>query len=155
MESVLPQLIKGKDPESKTLIFALGDIARAYFEHQLTSSPGAMSSVQSIMNTKRNIKVLFLNKLQYLFMYLTKFEAESTSDAVEFSNLVIFGLDDLLGCEQQHAQLSTTQTRLANLIYNVAFKTRKKHQLNLIFTPSAQGSKGLVELEQYWREIVI
>ena len=111
-----------------------------------------MSSVRASINARNNINVLFLNKLQYLFMYLTKFEVEEGEGIVNFKNLLIYGLDEVLGLEGD--TLSASQTRLANLIYNVAFKVKSRYQIEIQFISSNDETcEDLNRLEQYWREI--
>ncbi|SCU89660.1 LANO_0D05886g1_1 [Lachancea nothofagi CBS 11611] len=152
METLLAQLILEEDEVPSTLVFALGSVAREYFEKELISSLGTMSSVRAMLNSRDHINVLFLNKLQYLYMYLTKFEVEEGEGRVTFKNLVIYGLDDSLGLKDEH--LSVEQTRLANLIYNVAFKVKARYQVEVQFIPCRAGPcDDLNRLEQYWREI--
>ncbi|SCV01420.1 LAME_0G16094g1_1 [Lachancea meyersii CBS 8951] len=152
METVLSQLILEEHESSCTLIFALGATARKYFENDLQSSTGTISSVRAMMNARNQIKVLFLNKLRYLHMYLTKFEVNEGNEKLSFENLIIYGLDEAL--ELDRDVLTAPQLRLANLIYNVAFKVKGRYQIEIQFVPSRQvPCDDLSRLEQYWREI--
>ncbi|CUS20616.1 LAQU0S01e10682g1_1 [Lachancea quebecensis] len=152
MDTVLAQLILDDNEKLGTLIFALGETARHYFEHQLSSSAGTMSSVRAAINSGSNIKVLFLNKLQYLFMYLTKLEGEGSKQELKLTNLIVYGLDEAL--ELVNDDLSTPQTRLANLIFNVAFKVKARHRIEVQFISSKDDVyDNLNRLEQYWQEV--
>ncbi|CAR22547.1 Shu1p [Lachancea thermotolerans CBS 6340] len=152
MDTALAQLILDDNEKLGTLIFALGETARHYFEHQLSSSAGTMSSVRASTNSRCNIKVLFLNKLQYLFMYLTKLEGEGNGQELGLTNLIIYGLDEAL--ELVDDKLSIAQTRLANLIFNVAFKVRARHRVEVQFISSKDDvHDNLNRLEQYWQEV--
>ncbi|SCU94774.1 LADA_0G11122g1_1 [Lachancea dasiensis] len=152
METVLSQLILEECEVPSTLIFALGSTAREFFENDLTSSAGTMSSVRAVVNAQQHIKVLFLNKLQYLYMYLTKFEVEDGEGKLTFKNLIIFGLDESLGLSDD--QLAWPQVRLSNLIYNLAFKIKSRYQVEVHFVPSGDlPCDALNQMEQYWREV--
>ncbi|KAH3899814.1 uncharacterized protein SCODWIG_01831 [Saccharomycodes ludwigii] len=145
----------------KSIIFALGDKSRKYFEDELSQGggdQGIASSIQVIWNSENNIDILFLDKLQYLFMYLTKFEVTSVK-SFEYQNVIIFGLDDMIinydnaGLttsklknsqsedanvnvgEIKVATLNVEQLRLLNLIYNIAYKTKYTQNINLVFVP--------------------
>ena len=71
--------------------------------------------------------------MQYVFMFLTKLEAEKY---VEYTNLILYGLDVLLGQDtgkQGSANgsifvLSAEQVRLANLTFDTLFKVKRKHE---------------------------
>ncbi|SCU92210.1 LAFA_0F08812g1_1 [Lachancea sp. 'fantastica'] len=152
MEGVLSQLILEDAETSSTLIFALDVTARRYFENDLNCSTGTMSSIRAMLNARDQIKVLFLSKLQYLYMYLTKFEVSEVSEKLSFGNLIIYGMDEALGPKEK--SLTIEQTRLANLIFNVAFKIKERYQMNVQFVPSQEDHHDdLGKLEQYWREI--
>ncbi|SCV00242.1 LAMI_0G03796g1_1 [Lachancea mirantina] len=151
MENVLAHLIVEDRQTWKTLIFALGDASRRYFEEGLSSSPGVMSSVIATINSRRNIKVMFLSKLQYLYMFLNKFE--SARDEMEFNRLVIFGLDEILGYPIEEG-LDSSQLRLAHLIFSVACRVEQTKSIEIQFVPSLPSScEELDVLEQYWREL--
>ncbi|SCW04446.1 LAFE_0H13696g1_1 [Lachancea fermentati] len=152
IETVLAQLIIEEDNSNNTLIFGLASNAREYFEKELTSSSGTMSSVRAMVNSRTSIKVLFLSKLQYLFMYLTKLEVDDANTSTRYTSMIFYGLDELLKCDKQ--SLCAQQVRLANLIFNVTFKLKNKHELEVQFVPSLPYEcSDLNRLEQYWREM--
>ena len=177
INEVIRRLLLETRPENtKTLIFVLGDPSRAYFERGLTlesdsksessygkgKGKGKVSSIESVVRCRDEIKVLFLNRMQYVFMFLTKLEAEKY---VEYTNLILYGLDVLLGQEtgkQGSANgsifvLSAEQVRLANLTFDTLFKVKRKHELGTVkFVPFDGGSlvsRDLFQLEEYWRYI--
>ncbi|CEP60900.1 Shu1p LALA0_S02e02234g [Lachancea lanzarotensis] len=154
MERVLSQLILEEAELPSTLIFALDSTARKYFEDDLNCSTGNMSSIRAMLNARDQIKVLFLSKLQYLYMYLTKFEVSEVSEKLSFGNLIVYGMDEALGPREENS-LTVAQIRLANLIFNVAFKVKERYQMNVQFVSSLEGDgdDDLGRLEQYWREI--
>ena len=163
-------LLEARPENTRTLIFVLGDPSRAYFERGLTSESdsklqsryGKVSSIQSVVRCRDEIKVLFLNRMQYVFMFLTKLEAEKY---IEYTNLILYGLDVLLGQETEEQKgengssfsLSAQQVRLANLTFDTLFRVKRKHELGMVkFVPFSEGSsvsRDLLQLEEYWRYI--
>lgn len=134
----------------RVLIFVLGAEGKEYFEKDLPKQ-FTNSSVQAITNSKHYIKVMFLEKLQYLFMYLTKFETQGTS---EFEFLVIYGLDNLLDCKDTKVPFTAQQMRLTNLIYNISFKVSKLQKLDIKFIPfKKELHPDLDNFEKYWHRI--
>lgn len=154
--------VEGSEGNLKTLIFVLSNKAREYIEYHLKCSPGGTSSIQAVITSRSNINILFLNKLQYLFMYLMKLEAEEDPTEVVYNSLVIYGLDILLKesntIEPTHNNLFTRiQLRYANLIYSAIFKIERKHNMKLIkivpYDAESPLSKRLAKIELYWRSI--
>lgn len=144
--------LEGRDePRKQTLIFVVGENARGHIENGLRSEPGKLSSVAAVAKI-RDVDVLFLSRLQYLFMYLMKFEAEEAAGAIKYNNFVIYGLDEGLGGVER-----TKQLRLANLICNAAFRIKRKHDLlDVVLIPWDEQSSIAQELgrvERYWRHI--
>lgn len=133
---------------SKVLIFALGDIARQHVETELRASQGISSSVRAIIRSRRDVEVLFLNRLQYLFMYMMKLEVEM----VGYNVLIIYGLDELIfnGVTET---LKPNQLRLANLVFNAAFRIKRKQCLKTVTFISMHDSPQLSRLEEYWRHV--
>ncbi|AET38167.1 Shu1p Ecym_2437 [Eremothecium cymbalariae DBVPG len=149
MEAILKRIIN--ENEQKSLIFVLGAGPREYFEVELPSGAFTYPSVQAVANSRHNVKIMFLDKLQYLFMYLTKFETESKTD---FKTLVIYGLDVLLKVASTDSRLSVSQVRLTNLIYNISFRVAKRHGLDFEFVlHSTPANAEMQKLESYWRHI--
>lgn len=139
------------EPRKRTLIFVIGGNPRNHIEKGLHSEPGKLSSVIAVAKSRQDIDVLFLNRLQYLFMYLMKFEAEEAS-AIKYNNFVIYGLDEGLNSMERIKWL-----RLANLICNSAFRIKRKHEmLDVVLVPWAEESdisKELAQIDNYWRHI--
>ncbi|KAL3229204.1 Suppressor of HU sensitivity involved in recombination protein 1 [Nakaseomyces bracarensis] len=136
----------------KTLILVLGDEARLQFESQRYTT----STIGSLLRGKNDIGVLFLNSLQYLFMYLMKLEV--SPDA--YNHLVIYGLDSLVcnlpskaGSKEAHEEMSLEQVRAANLIYQAAFKVQRTHQFNVTNFINYRENEPLERIELYWKVI--
>lgn len=145
---------------TQTLIFTLGEKARHHIEYDLKSSPGILSSVKAIVRSREDIDVLFLNRLQYLFMYLMKFEAEEAVAQIKYNHFVIYGLDTLLEeihDDQKGKIITGEQLRLSSLIFNAAFRIKRKYTLqDVLFIPvdsSSDLTRELSKLEDYWRHI--
>lgn len=136
------------DRRSRTLIFALGDTARMHVETQLKPAPGVLSSVTAVIRSRRDVEVLFLNRLQYLFMYLMKLEVETEC----YNSLVLYGLDELIfdGAEEV---LKPEQLHLANLVFNAVFRIKRKHYLQAVRFITIRDSPQLKMLEDYWRHV--
>ncbi|GCF00410.1 hypothetical protein ZYGM_001787 [Zygosaccharomyces mellis] len=135
---------------SKTLIFVLGDEARSYVEKDLKVKSGILSSVNAIVRSRRDVEVLFLNRLQYLFMYLMKWEAED----VGYNRLVLYGLDDLIFADYEDREnMKSSQLRLANLVFNAAFRIKRKHCLKDVTVINSRDNDKLKRIEGYWRHV--
>ncbi|CAR26073.1 hypothetical protein ZYGR_0E00520 [Zygosaccharomyces rouxii] len=135
---------------SKALIFVLGDEARLYIERDLSASPGRLSSVNAIIRSRRDVEVLFLNRLQYLFMYLMKWEAED----VGYNRLVLYGLDELIFLNRDDSEnLTNSQLRLANLVFSAAFRIKRKHCLKDVSVINLRDHVRLKQIEDYWRHV--
>ncbi|AMD18912.1 HBR011Wp [Eremothecium sinecaudum] len=148
IELVLRKLLDG--PPDKSLIFVLGSRSRYFFESELPNGRFAFSSLRAVDNSRRNIKVMFLEKLQYLFIYLTKFEAEGLKS---LKQVIIYGLDELIKCNTANF-LSASQVRLANLIYSISFRVMRRHNVTVQFVLfRSPGIKDFESLENYWRYI--
>ncbi|AGO10463.1 AaceriABR011Wp [[Ashbya] aceris (nom. inval.)] len=143
MECTLLQLVTEDD--SKALVFVLGQDARRYFEEELPASPFEFPSPQAVANSRQNVGVMFLDKLQYLYMYLTKLEVD---EAPEYSTLVVYGLEQLLDVG---GELSADQVRLASLIYNTAFRVKLRHGTAVRFLAHGAPHAQLQKLEAHWR----
>lgn len=146
--------------KTQTLIFTLGEKARHHIEYDLKSSPGILSSVKAIVRIREDIAVLFLNRLQYLFMYLMKFEAEEAVAQIKYNHFIIYGLDTLLeeiNSEEDSKIITGEQLRLSSLIFNAAFRIKRKYTLqDVLFIPvnsSSDLARELSKLEDYWRHI--
>nr|6DEX_A Chain A, Suppressor of hydroxyurea sensitivity protein 1 [Eremothecium gossypii ATCC 10895] len=142
-ERALLQLVVEDD--AKALVFVLGQDARRYFEEELPASPFEFPSPQAVANSRQNVGVMFLDKLQYLYMYLTKLEVD---EAPEYRTLVVYGLEQLLGAG---GELDADQVRLASLIYNTAFRVRVRHGAAVRFVAHGAPHAQLQQLEAHWR----
>ncbi|CDH12075.1 uncharacterized protein ZBAI_03861 [Zygosaccharomyces bailii ISA1307] len=136
------------DRRSRTLIFALGDTARMHVETQLKPASGMLSSVTAVIRSRRNVEVLFLNRLQYLFMYLMKLEVEAEC----YNSLVLYGLDELIS-DGTGGTLKPEQLHLANLVFNAVFRIKRKHHLQAVTFITIIDSPQLKMLEDYWRHV--
>ncbi|QLQ78178.1 hypothetical protein HG537_0A04250 [Torulaspora globosa] len=143
---------EGGSRRKLTLILVVGDEPRNHIENGLTSECGKLSSIAAIGASRTEIDVLFLSKLQYLFMYLMKFEAE---EAIRYNYFVIYGLDQ--GILSAGEQPLGDQLRIANLICNAAFRIKRKHGLldvRLIACDEQNDmAEKLIRIESYWRHI--
>ncbi|QLL30612.1 hypothetical protein HG536_0A04300 [Torulaspora globosa] len=141
-----------------TLILVVGDGPRNHIEHGLSSESGKLSSVAAVAASRADVDVLFLSKLQYLFMYLMKFEAEEALTAIRYNYFVIYGLDQgILSAATTGEQSLGDRLRVANLICNAAFRIKRKHGLldvRLIpWDDQSDTAERLARIERYWRHI--
>lgn len=147
---VIDNLIK---KEGKTLIFVLGEDARTKIETGLVSKNGTIDEIEK---SRRDIQILFLNRLHYLFMFLMKLEAEKTN---LYNNIVIYGLDSLI---LPHSSIE--RIRLCNLILSTLYKVKRQQELdevlmirygNLEKTDDEQTNDDeLNRLDKYWQYIL-
>ncbi|SMN21813.1 similar to Saccharomyces cerevisiae YHL006C SHU1 Protein involved in a Rad51p-, Rad54p-dependent pathway for homologous recombination repair [Maudiozyma saulgeensis] len=129
--------------DGKTLVFVLGQDARDKIEAGLTSCDNNLSTIEK---SRHDIKVLFLNKLQYLFMFLMKLEAEKTCI---YDNIVLYGLDSLV-LDKDNVEI----IRLLNLILSTLYKVYRLHNLNDIITEWYDNTKDTTTLDRmvdYWK----
>lgn len=154
-EVIQSLLLEGyNDPRKRrTLILVLGKESRSQFE----SIQNTTSTIGSILRSKKDVGVLFLNNLQYLFMYLMKLEVQPDT----YNHLVVYGLDTLIdksnisvnGKARQGNELTTEQVRAANLIYQTAFKVQRTHQLHKTNFVNYNENKSLENIEKFWHSI--
>lgn len=159
IDNVLSSLLQSSDSfaeKTQTLIFVLGDGARNHIEHSDEARCNSLSSINAVSRSRKIIDVLFLNRLQYLFMYLMKFEAEEDPSIIKYNNFVVYGLDSLIR-KVDDPTISKEKFRLSNLIFNAAFRIKRKHSLNgIMFIPFIADDNLTVELqniEKYWEVI--
>lgn len=91
-------------------------------------------------------------------MYLMKFEAEEDPSAVKYDRFVVYGLDALLKqVDDENDKINEDQLRLSNLIFNAAFRIKRKHSLKAItfvpFDDNSDLTMTLQRLERYWRHV--
>ncbi|EDO19520.1 hypothetical protein Kpol_1018p52 [Vanderwaltozyma polyspora DSM 70294] len=162
--------------KTRALIIVLGDLARSHIEKSLNDRENKSSSIGAIIRSRQDIHILFLNRFQYLFMYLIKFEAEEDSVNNDYNNLIFYGLDSLVQelnanktveedenkDEQQNEGnkdlvIDNEQVRIVNLIYNASFRIKRKRALkDVIFIPVNRTKPicdKLTRIEDYWRNI--
>ncbi|CAL9730735.1 suppressor of HU sensitivity involved in recombination protein 1 [Monosporozyma unispora] len=125
----------------KSLIIVLGESSRQFIETELKTLLVNNKdeekidglTIKEIRHLHEDIKILFLNRLQYLFMYLTHLEVDNVSKTttVSYDNIIIYGLDQLL-CNNDEAQPDNElQTiRLGQLILN-CFYSLPRHYTNM------------------------
>ncbi|CAD1785284.1 similar to Saccharomyces cerevisiae YHL006C SHU1 Protein involved in a Rad51p- [Maudiozyma barnettii] len=129
--------------DGKTLVFVLGQESRDKIEAGLISCDNSLFTIEK---SRHDIKILFLNKLQYLFMFLMKLEAEKTCI---YDNIVVFGLDSLV-CDKDNVEM----TRLLNLILSTLYKVHRVHDLDGIIIEWFDTTKDMSILDKmvdYWK----
>lgn len=161
IDQQISQLLLQEESGSRrklTLILVVGDEPRKHIENGLTSGSGKLSSIAAIAASRTDVDVLFLSRLQYLFMYLMKFEAEEALTTIRYNYFVIYGLDQgLLSLATSEEESLGDQLRIANLICNAAFRIKRKHNLlDVVLVPwdeHCETSHRLARIESYWRHI--
>ncbi|CCD22542.1 Shu1p NDAI_0A03850 [Naumovozyma dairenensis CBS 421] len=166
ISSILSEEVEKDKRPNQTLIFTLGNDARSIIENELTTT-SSTSSIRAILRSRNNVNILFLNKLQYFYMYLIKCEAER----MIYNRFIIYGLDSLI-CELNdtnsvlydtaedtaNSHINVQQLRIVNLIYSTVFRIKRKYELkNITFVYgnySALLTRDLQRLERYWRDII-
>ncbi len=134
----------------KSLIIVLGYDARSKLE-SLKNYKDEPLTVNSILRSRRDVHVLFLNSLQYIFMYLIKLEVQPDSH----THLVIYGLDSLINEMCQEDSLDLNQVRAANLIFQTAYRVSRQNQLQEVLFIAYDQKKWekLEPLRKYWQEV--
>ncbi|KAG0672496.1 hypothetical protein C6P45_001960 [Maudiozyma exigua] len=130
----------------KSLIFVLGPEARDKVEGGLKSIDNNLSTIE---RSRHDIKILFLSKLQYLFMFLMKLEAEKKCN---YSNIAMYGLDSLIS-----EKSDTERIRLSNLILSTLYKVYRTHDLHDIVIEWFDNEKDNTELDrmvEYWKFLI-
>lgn len=158
MEDVLRELLQD---DKRTLVFALGSKARTFFEEDLGKSDEEFNSINSLVRAKENIKVLFLDKLQYLFMYLTNIELElflqdDLVQSPQYDEVVIFGIEFLLEIKKADIELTPDQIRKLTLICTASFRLQKKYKINVRYVWADETGKtcrGLGTSIRYWQYV--
>ncbi|CCE64168.1 hypothetical protein TPHA_0G03280 [Tetrapisispora phaffii CBS 4417] len=166
IEQVITDLIS-EDPyncdKSRVLVFVLGDESRVAFEKIVPGALQLNSSIGSVLRSRNDIDILFLNKPQVLFMYLMKLDAlENGKESIDYNYIIFYGLDCLIkeinNKNENHGQFDLEQVRLSNLIYNIAFRIKRKHSLKgLRYIPlrddEENTSNSLRKIEEYWETV--
>lgn len=151
MQTVINELLAKH--ELRTLIFALGKSARVFFEKELPKCQDIQISVKSIVNSRKNIKILFLDKLQYFFIYLAHLSIKRFKP-LEFDRFVVYGLDEMLGCDSAEMKLLPSQVTLSNQIFSMAFEIINSHNTEILFLSVRTENEDLKRIESYWRNII-
>lgn len=133
INDVIRELIT--DTDETSLIIVLGVLPRKYIETEiktlLTDSKQSESNsltVEGIRHLHKDIKVLFLNQLQYLFMYLTNLEVENGSGqekTLAYNNIILYGLDQLMLDAITYSDVEVA--RVGQLIINSLYSLRRYH----------------------------
>lgn len=140
VQSVIIDLIRqngSKNNDETSLIIVLGDKSRLFIETELKtlltkqtasfSNDDRLLTVNDIRHLDKDIKILFLNKLQYLFMYLTYLEVDKdlNSNKFQYDNIIIFGLNEqMLKVKDTNGKIE--MVRLYQLILNSFYSLKHK-----------------------------
>lgn len=120
-----------------SLIIVLGGKSRQFIETELktlltkraesSSDDDHLLTINDIQRLDKDIKILFLNKLQYLFMYLTYLEVDSdlNSNKFQYNNIIIFGLDEQMS-KVQNTSGQIEMIKLYQLILNSFYSLKYK-----------------------------
>lgn len=120
MENVVKQLLEFDNNKAarkpKTLLIILTDVVRTYFDEDLIKNKNNFLNIKgqlNIMKQEAVTTVLYLEKLRYLYIFLTYLTYnEDTSH--DYDNVVLYGLDVLI--YQEARNISTETIRLTNMI---------------------------------------
>ncbi|CAL9735900.1 suppressor of HU sensitivity involved in recombination protein 1 [Monosporozyma servazzii] len=135
--SYLIDLIKNNITE-KSLIIVLGESSRQFIETELKTllvgdkdkeNEAEGLTINEIQHLHDDIKILFLNRLQYLFMYLTHLEVDKgvKTMTMTYDNIIIFGLDQLLSKNGKEDDKETDVIRLSQLILNCFYSLPRRY----------------------------
>ena len=187
IQSVIIDLIKQNKPRDNNnnttcetcLIIVLGDKPRHFIETELrtllikqTASSNQVPNdddddlltINDIRRLDKDIKILFLDKLQYLFMYLTYLEVNSglNSNEFQYNNIIIFGLNQLmLHVFNSHLSIDDNNKkieiiRLYQLILNSFYSLKNKFDtINklLIIPYDDQEGKNNGDEDDYYMKV--
>lgn len=187
IQSVIIDLIKRNKPRDNNnnttcetcLIIVLGDKPRLFIETELRTllikqtvssnqvpndDDDDLLTINDIRRLDKDIKILFLDKLQYLFMYLTYLEVNSglNSNEFQYNNIIIFGLNQLmLHVFNSHLSIDDNNKkieiiRLYQLILNSFYSLKNKFDtINklLIIPYDDQEGKNNGDEDDYYMKV--
>lgn len=140
-----------KDTKESSLIIVLGEQPRLYVETELKNvmqDAEIQVTFDVIRHIHEDIKVLFLNRLQYLFMYLTHLEVDEANS--QYNNIILYGLDNLLIQTLSQSSKSNDDKkieiiRLSQLILNCFYSLKRNHHFDIHRLISIPWGKNTTE----------
>lgn len=165
MEDVLRDVL---DRNKKVLVIAVGVKARSFFEQDLRENKTHFfNSIDDIVRGRSNVRILFLDKLQYLYMYLTYVEIElqnKGNTSMCYEEIIIYGLESLLMTKEQleseetqkTLDLSISQLRHCNLILHGSLRLENQYAVRIRMvsaTDLGMMSQGWKNLTEYWQYV--
>ena len=111
-----------EQPDADVLVIVLGDAARKYVESGALREHVIPKTVAGHVASRGRVAVVFLGRVKYLYMYLTRMQAQAR--APRYSHVLVYGLWDLTATQdgpQQLRLLSLVLSQCLNLPSKVEF----------------------------------
>lgn len=144
IENYLQILMEGST--NRCLVLVIGSQARGTAESWRVNSKNRRLSIRSVGRSRSNINLLFLGRLQFLFMYLMQMEAQLSGISLNseaYDKVILYGLD----VEIENLPIEE-QVRVCNLILSAAFRVQRKITESLA-QPSRATQTEHVEIIPY------
>ncbi|CAI4039373.1 hypothetical protein SMKI_08G0360 [Saccharomyces mikatae IFO 1815] len=146
-EERLQQLVENDQstgqPDSNVLVIVLGDAARKYVELGALREHVTVKTVGGHVASRERVAVVFLGRVKYLYMYLTRMQAQSR--APQYSQILVYGLWDLTATQDGPQQL-----RLLSLVLRQCLSLPSKVE----FYPEPPFNSVAARLLRYWEHII-
>ncbi|XBW37153.1 hypothetical protein QEN19_002731 [Hanseniaspora menglaensis] len=143
MNVVVKQLLELGDPvshitSSSTLIIVLTATIRSHFDSDMVKNKNNILNLKAqlnIMSENGNSTILYLEKLRYLYIYLT-YLAYSDGVVQSYDNIILYGLDFLLQTEASgNLNEIIRLTNLMILKLKELTQNYKDKKLNIVILP--------------------
>ncbi|CAI4483185.1 BCN_G0024600.mRNA.1.CDS.1 [Saccharomyces cerevisiae] len=125
------------------LVIVLGDTARKYVELGGLKEHVTTNTVAGHVACRERVSVVFLGRVKYLYMYLTRMQAQANGP--QYSNILVYGLWDLTATQEGPQQL-----RLLSLVLRQCLSLPSKVE----FYPEPPSSSVPARLLRFWDHII-
>lgn len=146
-EERLQQLIESDwsldQSSSDVLVIVLGEAARKYVELGALREHVTAKTVAGHVASRERVAVVFLGRVKYLYMYLTRMQAQANGP--QYSKVLIYGLWDLTATQEGPQQL-----RLLSLVLRQCLSLPS----NVEFYPEPPSTSVAARLLRFWEHVI-
>lgn len=146
-EERLQQLVASdwglEQPGAGVLVIVLGDAARKYVESGKLLHHVTANTVASHVASRERVAVVFLGRVKYLYMYLTRMQAQTR--APKYSKVLVYGLWDLTATQD-----GPQQVRLLNLVLLQCLSLPSQVE----FYPEPPATSVAARQLRYWEHVI-
>ncbi|CAI4063801.1 hypothetical protein N7582_002505 [Saccharomyces uvarum] len=132
-----------EQPDADVLVIVLGDAARKYVESGALREHVIPKTVAGHVASRGRVAVVFLGRVKYLYMYLTRMQAQAR--APRYSHVLVYGLWDLTATQDGPQQL-----RLLSLVLSQCLNLPSKVE----FYPEPPVASVAARLLRYWEHVI-